>query len=163
MTAICYVVGDATQPINTVNNIIAHVCNDIGGWGAGFVLAISKRWPEPEANYRAWYAAREQQLFALGEMQLVLVADDLWVANMIGQRGTRRVKKSSSNELPPVRYDAIETALATLAEHAKSLDATVNMPRIGCGLAGGKWEEIEPLIERTLIAANVAVVVYDFE
>jgi hypothetical protein len=36
------------------------------------------------------------------------------------------------------------------------------MPRIGCGLAGGKWEEIEPIIERTLIEADVKVTVYDF-
>ena len=25
------------------------------------------------------------------------------------------------------------------------LSASVHMPRIGCGLAGGKWEEIEPI------------------
>ena len=36
------------------------------------------------------------------------------------------------------------------------------MPRIGCGLAGGKWEEIEPIIERTLATAGVEVTVYDF-
>jgi len=35
------------------------------------------------------------------------------------------------------------------------------MPRIGCGLAGGKWEQIEPLIERHLAAAGAEVVVYD--
>jgi hypothetical protein len=36
------------------------------------------------------------------------------------------------------------------------------MPRIGCGLAGGKWEMIEPIILRTLIANGIAVSVYDF-
>jgi hypothetical protein len=35
------------------------------------------------------------------------------------------------------------------------------MPRIGCGLAGGQWSEIEPIIERTLLAAGVEVYVYD--
>ncbi len=35
--------------------MVAHVCNDIGGWGKGFVLAVSRRWPEPEAAYRAWH------------------------------------------------------------------------------------------------------------
>jgi hypothetical protein len=39
--------------------------------------------------------------------------------------------------------------------------ASVHMPRIGCGLAGGKWEEIEPIIERTLVAKGMTVVVYD--
>jgi hypothetical protein len=28
----------------------------------------------------------------------------------------------------------------------------VAMPRIGCGLAGGTWEEIEPIIRDTLSA-----------
>jgi hypothetical protein len=37
----------------------------------------------------------------------------------------------------------------------------VHMPRIGCGLAGGQWEEIEPIIETTLGAKGVAVTVYD--
>jgi hypothetical protein len=35
------------------------------------------------------------------------------------------------------------------------------MPRIGCGLAGGKWEEIEPIIDEELISIGVVVTVYD--
>jgi hypothetical protein len=37
------------------------------------------------------------------------------------------------------------------------------MPRIGCGLAGGKWERIESIIVKTLCEADVPVTVYDFE
>ena len=36
------------------------------------------------------------------------------------------------------------------------------MPRIGCGLAGGKWEVIEPIILKTLSANELEVTVYDF-
>jgi len=57
----------------------------------------------------------------------------------------------------------VETALTTVAEHARELDASVHMPRIGCGLAGGRWEEIEPIIGRTLIKNGVPVTVYDFD
>src|SRR5262245_8320884 len=39
MTAITYVKGDATSPQADGNKIIAHVCNDVGKWGKGFVLA----------------------------------------------------------------------------------------------------------------------------
>jgi hypothetical protein len=35
------VTGDATTPTGEGNKIIAHICNDIGGWGKGFVVAIS--------------------------------------------------------------------------------------------------------------------------
>jgi len=57
-----YVKGDATNPASIGNKIIAHVCNDIGGWGKGFVMAISKRW----------------------KVQFVKTEDYLWVANLIG-------------------------------------------------------------------------------
>lgn len=42
------IAGDATVPQAKGPKLIAHVCNDRGGWGKGFVLAVSARWPEPE-------------------------------------------------------------------------------------------------------------------
>ncbi len=51
-----YVVGDATQPIGEGPKIIVHVCNDVGAWGCGFVLALSERWPVTEQRYRAWHS-----------------------------------------------------------------------------------------------------------
>lgn len=47
-----------------------------------------------------------------------------------------------------------------LNDHAKRLNASVHMPRIGCGLGGGTWEEVEPIIVRTLTDTQVHV--YDF-
>jgi len=35
------------------------------------------------------------------------------------------------------------------------------MPRIGCGLAGGSWDQIEPLLEEHLAGAGFDVRVYD--
>jgi hypothetical protein len=100
-------------------------------------------------------------------MQLVPVATDLWVANMIGQHGirTRRGLRTGSGYEPgagpPVRYEAIHECLTALVVHARALDASVHMPRIGCGLAGGVWSEVEPLILGTLCAAGIPTVVYD--
>lgn len=39
----------------------------------------------------------------------------------------------------------------------------IHMPRIGCGLAGGKWEMIEPLIQKNIISSGIVVWVYDFD
>ena len=155
-TSITYLTGDATVPRVAGPKVIAHVCNDIGKWGKGFVLAVSKRWKEPESQYREWH--QNQNDFLLGSIQIVQVADELWVANMIGQRGI----KTASNGAPPIRYDALEQCLAKLAESAKIRNASVHMPRIGCGLAGGKWELVEPLIVKCLCANDVSVHVYDF-
>jgi len=60
-----------------------------------------------------------------------------------------------------VRYPAIEACLEKLAVEALRLEASVHMPRIGCGLAGGTWDRIEPIIERTLTKQDVDVYVYD--
>ncbi len=40
--AIVYLKGDATQPKTEGNKIIAHICNDIGGWGKGFAGRIDQ-------------------------------------------------------------------------------------------------------------------------
>jgi O-acetyl-ADP-ribose deacetylase (regulator of RNase III) len=61
---------------------------------------------------------------------------------------------------PAIRYDALEKCLVQVRNYAISKGASVHMPRIGCGLAGGKWSEIEPIIERAL--EGVDVYVYDF-
>lgn len=159
MPSIRYTIGDATQPGSPGPAIIVHICNDIGGWGAGFVLAVSKRWPEPERHYRAWYQnSADDAPFALGQVQFVEVGNDITVANLIGQRGIRKVGSQ-----PPIRYEAVESGLAKIAVRAFETNASVHMPRIGCGLAGGRWEEIEPLIVSQLIEKGVDVTVYDFK
>ncbi len=160
MTTITYLKGDATVPSAKGPQIIAHVCNDLGGWGKGFVLALSKRFSQPERAFRAWHRERANNDFALGAAQLVEVSRDLWVANMIGQHG--KARKGDVGP-PPVRYDAIENALQKVGDWALEHKASVHMPRIGTGLAGGKWEKIEPLIISTLCERNIAVWVYDFE
>jgi O-acetyl-ADP-ribose deacetylase (regulator of RNase III) len=154
--SIKYIVGDATQPVGEGSKIIVHVCNDIGGWGRGFVVALSKRWPEPEQCYRAWHSGGEKTPFALGEVQLVQVGEAIWVANLIGQRDVRTVRG-----IPPVRYEAIRKGLRRVAEAARRLEASVHMPRIGCGLAGGKWEEVSNIVEGELAKSGVSVTVYD--
>lgn len=155
--SIRYVEGDATRPQGSGPKIIVHVCNDVGGWGKGFVLALSQRWPETERSYRAWYAARETNDFGLGAVSFAEVEPTVWVANLIGQAGVRRVKG-----VAPVRYPAIAEGLAKVAEFARARAASVHMPRIGCGLAGGEWSEVEQLIESTLAQSEVAVTVYDY-
>lgn len=157
MNEIKYIKGDATNPSTAGNQIIAHICNDIGGWGKGFVLAISKRWKKPEDNYRDWYKSGTH--FNLGEIQMVQVEENLWVCNMIGQHKT----VTNSKGIAPIRYEAVESCLKKLADKALLLKASIHMPRIGCGLAGGKWEEIEPIIQSALLEDGIEVYVYDLE
>jgi len=146
-----YIVGDATAPVGDGNKIVAHVCNDIGAWGAGFVLALSRRWPQPKAEY---LKAKSLGPLALGTLSLIQVEPSVWVANMIAQRGIH-----PEDGVPPIRYDALKQCLGTLAVEAQKLQATVHMPRIGCGLAGGKWEAVEALIREAV--PDLKAFVYD--
>lgn len=159
MKEIIYLKGDATSPQASGTKIIAHICNDIGGWGKGFVLAISKRWQQPEKAYREWHKNRSKNDFELGNIQLIQVEPYIYIANMIAQRGVKTGRSTGA----PIRYEALEACLKKLTTEAQTLGASVHMPRIGCGLAGGKWEKIEPLIEKTLLVNNVDVYIYDFD
>lgn len=154
MNKINYIKGDATSPQAKGTKIICHICNDIGGWGKGFVLAISKRWSEPEADYRKWYKSNND--FYLGNLRFIQVEEELYVANMIGQRDIKTIHK-----IPPIRYEAVRDCLIKVEHKARELNASIHMPRIGCGLAGGKWEKIEPIVENILVNNNINVFVYD--
>lgn len=157
LNAIKYLRGDATKPINKdgKNIIIAHICNDIGKWGKGFVLALSKKWEEPEKYYRLKF---KKSKLVLGDVDYNLVEIkkeyNIFVANMIAQHN---VQSTSRNKIP-IRYNALAKCLTKLNEIALSEKASIHMPRIGAGLAGGNWKFIERLIRE---CTSVNVYIYD--
>ena len=53
--SIQYLIGDAVYPTQKGNKIIIHVCNCNNGWGRGFVISLSKRWKEPEIQFRTLF------------------------------------------------------------------------------------------------------------
>jgi len=161
-----YVTGDATKPTATDGlRVIAHIVNDQHGWGSGFVVALSKRWPQPEAHYRAWGG------LTLGEVQVVPVKDEhgrLYVANMAAQH-----KYVSEDNPVALDYGALVHCLTDLKKWIDSLNtvkmgmdktylpnASIHMPRIGCGLAGGNWDVVEPIIG-AILGDYHRVIVYD--
>lgn len=172
MSRIRYIKGDATSPQASGVKLIAHVCNDAGKWGKGFVVAVSDRWPVVRELYLCWYAGKLKSVdtdetgrvfcwqspFALGAVQYVQVQRDVIICNMVAQRG---IKTGSSR--PPIRYDALAVCLMKVAGEAARVNASIHMPRIGCGLAGGRWENVEPIIVEETVAVRAAVTVYDFE
>jgi len=147
-----YVVGDATEPRGDGNKIICHICNTVGAWGAGFVLALSNKWKEPEEKYLQDHKDGKS---LLGVVNYTKVEDDIVVANMIAQEGVNYPDRKDS----PIRYEALKTALAWVNEFAIHNQATLHMPRIGCGLAGGQWSEVEKIL---IEVVTVNVTVYDF-
>jgi O-acetyl-ADP-ribose deacetylase (regulator of RNase III) len=145
-----YVQGDATRPIGDGCKVLVHICNDICKWGRGFVLAVSNKWPSVRYHYLA-----NSNGMALGTVQFVQVEPDLHVANLIGQHD---IKPGPEGE-PPIRHWAVREGLQKVKEFALEHNASVHMPRIGCGLAGSTWDQMEELIRREL--DEISVTVYD--
>jgi len=157
--SIRYLKGDATQPIGTGPRVIVHCCNDVGAWGKGFVLALSRRWKRPQTEYRNWYhlgRINGNPPFKLGQVQFVEVEPELWVANLLGQHDIH-----GRGSVPPIRYPAIKEGLAQVRKFAQARKGvSVHLPRIGAGLAGGDWKTISQIIEQELTAHDIPVTVY---
>ncbi len=152
-----YVKGDATCPSSSRGAVIAHCCNDIGKFGRGFAASVAKRWPAAQQAYFEWYRMRRDcygQDLPLGEVQLVQVAEDRWVANLIGQQGL-----IGPTNPKPIRYEAIRQGLLVLGAWACEQDVDIACPRFGSGLAGGDWTRIEAILRET--CGMVQVTVYD--
>jgi hypothetical protein len=63
----------------------------------------------------------------------------------------------------PIDYKALEECLSKAGVKISENGGSIHMPRIGCGLVGGNWEEVEPLIEAQLLKRGINVTVYDNE
>lgn len=135
-----HVIGDATQPVKKPA-LIAHVCNDIDAWGAGFVVPLGKAYPEVESDFHGIHPSDRK----LGHTQFVVVNSDIVVANMIAQRGIRK-----SQGRIPLRYDALHTCLTDVQTMAEKQGLSVHVPRLGAGLAGGSWDVIKSVIMATM-------------
>ena len=165
-----YVIGSAVEPIPTSNKnelkIICHCTNTIGVWSAGFVLALSKKWPGPEREYLKLFDKEDEYTHQLGQVQTIQVSHDIIVANMFAQLGTYSTKDRDGNIIPPVRYNALRVCLQSLVDwikHQKSEDfeVSVHLPRICSDLAGGKWCIVSKIIKDELCSKNIPVTVYD--
>lgn len=155
MAQLHLVAGDATRPIGRGPRGIVHVCNDVGRWGAGFSGALSRAFPAAEKTYRSCY---QTVGIRLGNV-LVVPCGEIVIYNMVAQEGIRR----TAHDPPAIRYGVLKNALHAVAsdvEYKRSEDFTLHMPRIGCGLAGGRWSKIEPLIRECLVDRGIDTVVY---
>lgn len=134
-----YIKGDIFKHIENTKTKIAvpHVCNNIGAWGSGFVLNLSKQYKEPEIVYR-----RSEKL-EMGTIQIVKVTEKIIIANMIAQR----LKNAYEKHDIPLSYDALRICLHKLREECFMQDTwEIHCPKFGSGLARGNWNVIEQIL-----------------
>ena len=155
-------VGDLFGYVAQVNEqgqekgiVIAHVCNDVGGWGSGFVVPLGRAYPRAELAYRNWHkeGITEAALggipveipFELGNAQIVRgkTDGDVWVANMVAQHST--ITRSPGSK--PIRYAALVRCMQQVGDFCREHEKQIYCPKFGSDLAGGTWEFIAELID----------------
>lgn len=157
-----YIKGDATKPliIEGEYSVICHCCNTLGVWGAGFVLSLSKRFPKVKEHYLSLIKSINPNE-RLGKVGFVKTNKNIVVANILGQD---RIYRSADGKIP-LNYDALREGFRNVYDKFigyKDTPFTIHMPRIGCGLAGGKWEIVESIIKDEFVKKGIDVYVYDY-
>ena len=154
-----YVRGDLLDAAGDVEvDAIAHCCNCFCTMGSGIAPKIKRRWPEV---YEADCQTKKGDPKKLGSFSKATVMDGLLtVYNLYGQFGYGKRDQG----LRDLNYDALFNALDSMAVDVLVQGGkTVGLPLIGCGLAGGVWHVVEAMIEATLVARGLEVIVYKLD
>lgn len=141
---IIYVKNDIT---NANEQVIAHGVNCMGRFGSGVAGAIRKKYPYVCKQY----LALDQH--TLGTCQFVEHGGRVWVNAHTQQYYGRDGRQYAS--LEAIAY-CLEEIDAYMEENQLQ---TIAMPRIGCGLGGLEWQDVELLIRELL--KNREVYIYD--
>lgn len=145
--------GDDRRPI-----IVAHVVNDSAhAWSRrGVAAALGARYPQAARAFRAWTIASPDNLW-LGRTHTVELRDGdrtVTVVSMVAQHGF------GPGEVTRLRYDALHVTLTAVADLAQGTGATVHIPRIGAGQAGGRWDLIESDLAAVIADRGIGLVVH---
>lgn len=130
-------------------DFIVHGCNCFHSFGAGIARQIKQAYPKA---YEADLITRKGDAGKLGTYSLARYPGVVIVNAYTQYRyGTTGIQAD---------YQAIERVFRTLAERIDD-DRRIGIPKIGAGLAGGDWSQIEAIIDDCLQDFNVTCVVYD--
>lgn len=155
--------GDATKPQREYDEevvVIPHVCNNLGGFNAGFVVALNNLSPEPQRVYKQHLARFRDSHNALGETSIAQVDHKTFVANMIAQNGY-----ISASNPKPLKYWALVKCMQDVLPLQTDLKSPFDLhcPKFGSLRSGGNWKFIEELIQEIWVDRGVNVTVYEYK
>lgn len=153
-TPIRYVNGNVLEPRGPGVKVICQLVNNLARrWGGGIARQAAKRFPSAESEFGTWLTGlpRDERL---GQVHFSQPTRNVVISSIVGQAGVGR------SLLPRIDYRAVETGLAHVSRFASARGATVHLPRIGTGSAGGNWETIRSLIEEEFVQSGLVVTIY---
>ena len=123
---------------------IAHGCNIHSIMGAGVALSIKQVFPEA---YQADLDFHVEESKRLGKYSVGV--HKAWGNYNVGSISIVNLYQQSLGGETPLKIDKLESALTSfVAENSFKKIALVH--GIGCGLAGGDWDIVQPMIENIL-------------
>ncbi len=153
---ISYVDGDIFEYVATGEyGMFIHGCNCLHTMGAGVAKTAKAFCPA------LLKADKEQTIYGdrdkLGTMSKVV---EVYNGNIVVMANgyTQFDYKYSLAGVAPVDLDAIEKLFTTVGERCTHLKVII--PKIGAGLAGGDWDEIESIINKVAKDVDITVVNY---
>lgn len=121
---------------------IIHGCNAYGVMGAGFAKQVKDTYPRAYQDYRNAYNFGG---LPLGSVVTTIINHDLVIHSTVIQREYGRTGGRYIN------YEALYTCLETVNNRIDLIEhKELHFPKIGCGLAGGKWEIVGTMIETVI-------------
>ncbi len=136
------------MPIKVVNgdllsaaeDIIGHQVNCQGVMGSGVAKVLRARYINLYPSYKQLCDQYKPQDL-LGKCQVIKTGSK-YIANLFGQLNYGKQKIRYTD------YTALKQGLLILKENAMKQGYSIALPyNIGCGLANGDWNVVEPLIQ----------------
>lgn len=137
--------------LTATEDIICQQVNCQNVMGAGLAKAIYTKWPNVKSKYHICCHAAPSHRSLLGQVQLVQIESNKFVANIFGQFDYGRNPNRCYTD-----YRALCTAFDTIRQTWP--DKSIAIPYgLGCGLANGNWNRVYGIIETYLYDRTVVI------
>ena len=148
-----YQQGDMVKHILSADALdaYAHQCNCFTAMGAGIAKSLAAQFPEVKAADAATVTG---DISKLGTFTKAAVTPTSTVYNVYGQDYISRLVRTTNY---PALFSGLRAVMEDMVSNGKS---TLGIPFIGCGLAKGNWEEVEPTIKALADKYNITVTVF---
>lgn len=148
-----YQQGDMVKHILSVDALdaYAHQCNCFTTMRAGIAKSLAAQFPEVKAADAATVTG---DISKLGTFTKAAVTPTSTVYNVYGQYYISRLVRTTNY---PALLSGLRAVMEDMVNNGKS---TLGIPYIGCGLAKGNWDEVEPTIKVLADQYNITVTVF---